>query len=139
MRTIILTRDKKALIKNVDSKNVDHDFRDSLYILESTRVQNYTGKKGELEGTELIFFEDNPNPLTHEESPIDLSETYLDDVVVVNFIQQTTDTFGWKFGWDILSPIKWIIENPVRIPMILMVLAVLGIVIRNLLEGGALI
>jgi hypothetical protein len=135
MRTIILTRDKRAIIKKVDAKKSNYDFRKCMYILSPKRVQNYSDRNGVMKGTELIFFEDNPNPITHEEKPEDLSKTFLDDVVVINFIQQTTDTFG-KWDMPSLGFISWFTEKPARIPIAFMILAVLFIVARNALESG---
>jgi hypothetical protein len=134
LRIILLTRDKKALIKKINSKKSNYDFRKSMYILSPKRVQNFSDEKGTIKGTELIFFENNPNPITHEEKPEDLSKTYLDDVIVINFIQQTTDTFG---KWDIPSFgfFNWFIEKPARLPIVFMVLSVLFILARNYLEG----
>ena len=66
MRAIILTRDKKAIRKRVNSKSKDWEFRKSVYILEPGRVQNYTDEGMLISGQELIFFDENPNPLSHE-------------------------------------------------------------------------
>jgi hypothetical protein len=136
MRTIILTRDKKAKIKNrVNVKKSTLDWRNSLYILEPKRVQNYSDNKGKVKGTELVFFEENPNPLTHAEKPEDLSLTYLDDIVIVNLIQQTTGTFGkWDYNLGFLG---WFTASPIRIPALLMLIAVGYIVISNFLSSGA--
>jgi hypothetical protein len=138
MRTIILTRDKKAIIKNrVNVKKSTLDWRNSLYILEQKRVQNYSGRTGKLKGTELIFFEENPNPLTHEEKPKDLSETYLDDIVIVNLIQQTTGTFGkWDYNFGFLG---WFTASPIRIPALLMIIAVGYIILSNFLSSGVIL
>ena len=145
MRAIILTRDKKAIIKNVDSKRSDYEFRKAVYILDPTRVQNYQGPDGKITDQELIFFEENPNPLSHEsekkesdngESQTDLSSEYLDDVVIINFIQQTTDTFG-KWNMPSFGFLTWFIETPSRIPFVLMVGLVAWTLITNYLAGGS--
>lgn len=144
MRAVILTRDKKARFKNVDSKRGDYEFRKSVYILDPGRVQNYQDPDGVIAGQELIFFEENPNPLRHEievkngdkaDSPSDLSAKYLDDIVIINFIQQTTDTYG---KWDMPSFgfLTWFIETPSRIPFVLMVGMVAWTLITNYLAGG---
>jgi len=134
LRVIILTRDKKAEIRNVNATKTDYEFRNSTYILEPDRVQNYRSETGLIAGQELIFFENNPNPINHQSEPTDLSGTYLDDVVVINFIQQATDTFG---KWDLpsLGFLKWFIETPMRIPFVLMVLAVAWTLIKNNFGG----
>ena len=136
MRAIILTRDKKAIRKRINSKNIDMEFRKATYILDPNRVQNFRDKKGRIEGQELIFFEDNPNPVSYEEKPEDLSGAYLDNVVLINFIQQTTDTFGkWNmpdFGFG------WLLANPSRIPFLLMFGFVAYTLIKNYLAGGGI-
>ena len=124
----ILTRGKKAIRKDVDSKRGDYEFRKSVYILDPTRVQNYQNSNGAIEGQQLLFFEDNPNPLTSTVDPItkkpkDLSEEYLEDVVLINFIQQTTDTFG-KWNMPSFGFLSWFTANPTRIPFALMLMAI---------------
>lgn len=135
MRAIILTRDKKAILKEVDSKRSDYEFRKAVYILDPNRVQNHQDPDGKITGQELIFFEENPNPLSHEETPKDLSSEYLDDVVIINFIQQTTDTFG-KWNMPSFGFLTWFIETPSRIPFVLMVVLVAYTLITNFLAGG---
>lgn len=134
MRAIILTREKKAIFKNIDSKKIDFEFRNATFILDSNRVQNYKNEAGQIKGAELIFFEDNPNPLSWEEKPKDLSGEYLDDMVVINFIQQATDTFRVWNPID-LSFLSWFIKNPTRIPFVLMFLAVAWTLIRDYMTG----
>lgn len=151
MRAIILTRDKKAKIKNVDSKRSDYEFRKAVYILDPTRVQNYQDPDGKITGQELIFFEENPNPLSHEsrttetepekegdkgKKQLDLSAKYLDDVVIINFIQQTTDTFG-KWNMPSFGFLTWFVETPSRIPFVLMAVLVAWTLITNYLAGGS--
>jgi hypothetical protein len=134
MRAIILTRDKQAIFKRINSKRVDFEFRKATYILEASRVQNFKDKAGQLQGAELIFFEDNPNPVSHEEKPDDLSGAYLNNVVVVNFIQQATDTMGnWNLGG---LGFGFLFDKPSRIPIYLMVLYVGYVLLRNYLTGG---
>lgn len=134
MRAIILTREKKALRKKINSKKVDYEFRNATYILDSNRVQNYKNEAGQIKGSELIFFEDNPNPLSWEEKPRDLSGDYLDDVVLINFIQQTTDT--WRLWNPIdLGFLKWFTESPVRLPFFLMALLVAWTLIKDYMTG----
>ncbi len=137
MRAIVLTRDKKAIIKKVDSKKSDWGFRKSVYILDPNRVQNFRDPSGKITGQELIFFEENPNPLNHEASPADLSSKYLDNIVIINFIQQTTDTFG---KWDMpnFGFLTWFIETPSRIPFVLMVGLVAWTLITNYLATGVI-
>jgi hypothetical protein len=134
MRAIILTREKKAIFKKLDSKKIDFEFRNATFILDSNRVQNYKNQAGQIKGAELIFFEDNPNPLSWEEKPEDLSSDYLDDVVVINFIQQATDSFRVWNPID-LSFLTWFIKNPSRIPFVLMALTVAYTLFRDYMAG----
>jgi hypothetical protein len=134
MRAIILTRDKQAIFKKINSKKVDFQFRNATFILDSNRVQNYKNEAGQIKGAELIFFEDNPNPVSYEDEPKDLSGDYLDDVVIINFIQQTTDSFRVWNPID-LGFLQWFIKNPTRIPFVLMFLAVAWTLIRDYMSG----
>lgn len=137
MRAILLTRDKKAIRKTIDSNRNDWEFRKSVYILEPGRVQNYKEDFGAISGSELIFFEENPNPLSYESDPEDLSADYLDDVVIINFIQQTTDTVG-KWNMPGLGFLGWFFEAPSRIPMSMMFGYVIYIIIKNQFFGGGI-
>lgn len=134
MRAIILTRDKKAIFKKVNSKKIDFEFRSATYILDSNRVQNFKNQVGQIKGAELIFYEDNPNPVSFEAEPDDLSGDYLNNVVVINFIQQATDTFRVWNPID-LSFLTWFIKNPVRVPMTLMFILVVWTLIRDYMSG----
>lgn len=136
MRAILLTRDKQAIIKKINAKSNDWEFRKSIYILDPKRVQNYRKIGTEkVSGSQMIFFEDNPNPVNHEEKPEDLSSRYLDDVVVINFIQQTTDTFGkWGMNFGFLS---WISANMSRIPYFVMLGFIAWTLIKNYFVGGS--
>lgn len=145
MRAIILTRDKKARIRAVDSKRSDYEFRKSVYILDPSRVQNYQNPSGMIAGQELIFFEENPNPLRHETEEkdaknkiisSDLSAKYLDDIVIINFIQQTTDTFG-KWNMPNFGFLTWFFETPSRIPFVLMVALIAWTLIQSYITGGS--
>ena len=136
MRAIILTRNKRAIIKRVNSKSNDWEFRKATYILEPSRVQNYRKiDKNKISGSELIFFEENPNPVNHEEKPNDLSSAYLEDVVIINFIQQTTNTFGkWEGGTGIWT---WLGANLSRIPYFVMIGFVAWTLAKNYFAGGS--
>lgn len=129
MRVLILNKDRTITIKKADSNKKDFEYKKSLYILSPDRIQNYTNHRGTLIGSEIIFFEDNPNGLTNDKEGTDKSEIYLDDIVVINFIQQATDTFG---KWDLPKlNLGWIFDNPGKIPMILMIGWVLWILFKE--------
>ncbi len=145
MRAIILTRDKKARIRAVDSKRSDYEFMKSVYILDPSRVQNYQDPTGRIAGQELIFFEENPNPLRHEikekesdkdNTKSDLSAKYLNDIVIINFIQQTTDTFG-KWNMPNFGFLAWFFETPSRIPFVLMAALIAWTLIQSYITGGS--
>ena len=152
MRAIMLTRDKKALLNKVNSTRGDYEFRKAVYILEPARVQNYTEEKESIAGQELIFFENNPNPVTFEtkapeaktdnetkpvKDPNDLSGKYLDAIVIINFIQQTTDTYG-KWNMPNLGFLSWFVKDPSRIPFVLMAGAVVWTILKNIIWGGGI-
>ena len=138
-----MTRDKKAIRKKVNSVLVDFTFRNAIYIIDPIRVQNYKDIKGTLKGAELIFYEDNPNPITgkittetttEQDNKEDSSGKYLDEIVIINFIQQTTDTFkNWNPD---LGFLKWFMAEPSRIPMFLMFGLVAYTLLRNYLMSG---
>ena len=116
---------------------MDFSYRNSTYIIDPTRVQNYKDKDGNLVGSELIFYEDNPNPINNLEVSEDLSGKYLDDVVLINFIQQTTDT---EKNWNPpdLGFIKWFFDTHERIPLFLMAGFVAWTLLKNWIMTGGL-
>lgn len=133
MRVRILNKDRSVTTKKANPNKSDFEFRKSLYILSPDRIQNYRNDRGYHKDSEIIFFEDNPNGLSGAVEPEDKSKSYLDDVVKINFIQQATDTFG---KWDLPRiNLGWLFDNPERIPLILLVGAILWVVVRNYLGG----
>lgn len=135
MNVIILKKDRTAVIRKANPNKRDFEYNKALYILSPDRIHNFESQRGVIMDSEVIFFEDNPNALSGEDNPEDKSQKYLDDVVVTNFIQQATDTYG---KWEIptIPGIGWLFERPERIPLVLMFGWVVWIVIRNMLLGG---
>lgn len=125
MRLIFLTRDKKVIFKKANAKRNFYKWRKQLYILSSDRVQNFLDKKGKIAGSELIFYENNPNPVTNlkDAKEVDKSQSFLDEIVLINFIEQTTKQREIDFGW--LDSIRGFFDNPARVVMIFMIFIVL--------------
>jgi hypothetical protein len=137
MRVIILTRDKKAIIKKARAKKGFYKWRKQLYVLSSDRVQNFLNRKGKIAGSELIFYENNPNPVTNlkDKNKIDKSKSFLDEIVLINFIEQTTKQIDRD--WGFIDSIGDFFSNPARLIIGLMVLIVILTLMRS--QWGALL
>lgn len=133
MKIVLLTKERKALFKNGDAKKTDWEFRQAVYVLTPDRIQNFVNKYGMVAGSEIIFFENNPTGVSGKVEQEDKSSAYLDGVVLVNFIQQTTDTFG---KWNLPSfNLKWFIETPSRLPVLLMVGMIIWALFKEAIVG----
>lgn len=135
MNVLILKKDRTAVNKNADPNKRDYEYNKSLYVLSPDRIHNFESQRGVIMDSEVIFFEDNPNAISGEKDPEDKSTQYLNDVVVTNFIQQATDTFG-KWEMPKIPGVSWLFERPERIPLVLMFGWIVWIIVRNQLTGG---
>lgn len=89
IRAIILTRTKEAIFKNLTLRAVNFKYKDGFYVVTPDAIANYE-KNGKVKGSEIFFFEGNPNPLTHDEGITDSSTEYMDDEILVNALRQTS-------------------------------------------------
>lgn len=88
VRAVILTRAKQVAIKDVDPKKGNFKYKDGLYVITNDAIANWEFE-GEVKGSEIFWFEGNPNPIT-EEGIQDKSKTFMDDEVLVNALKQTS-------------------------------------------------
>jgi hypothetical protein len=88
IRAIILTRTKEAIVKNLNLKTVNFKYKEGLYVVTPEAIANYE-RDGKVKGSEILFFEGNPNPITTE-GIVDSSVDFLDDEVLVNALKQTS-------------------------------------------------
>jgi len=88
VRAIILTRAKRAIIKNINIKTDSFSFKDGLYVVTADAIANYT-ENGRVRGSEIVYFEGNPNPIT-DKGVDDSSSDFMDNLVLVNALKQTS-------------------------------------------------
>ena len=115
LRVIILTRTKQAIFKNITLRSDNYKYKDGLYVITPKAIANHV-LNGNVKGSEIIFFEGNPNPITSE-GMVDGSKDFMDDEVLVNALKQTSMTPGVDISHitDLLSSIGGAMKSPTTI------------------------
>lgn len=108
------------------------EFEKGFYIVSADAI-NRISKNGIMtKGSEIFFFEGNSSAIPFmkpEKKKVDPSRKYLDDMIYVNFLEQTGAPSPEKFK-SVLKMIKPI-ANPANLFKLLMVVMVLGILLRG--------
>ena len=136
IRVIILTKSKQAIIKDVNAKSGHYKRNDGLYVLATEAIANYS-LKGDVKGSEIYFFEGNPNPLSNE-GITDNSDTFMNDFILVNALEQTSHSPSLDVNRisEILSSIGNRMKDPSFIMYLLFYSAILYGIISALMEGS---
>jgi len=121
IRVIILQRNRRVEIKEVNPKKDNYRYRKGLYILSQDYIANWS-IDDKVQGSEAIYFEGNPNPVFHGETK-DKSGTYLDDKVRENALRQTS--LGPKFDFSWLGDILGWLKDPDNLIYLVMGLVIL--------------
>ena len=123
IRVIILQSNRKALIKETSPKKPYTKHQDGHYILASEAVANYE-VDGVVEGSEIIFFQGNPNPISYgsidkETGAItDRSGEYMDQYVMENALKQTSLGPKVDLG-NLVASLSWF-KSPTNLIYLLM-------------------
>jgi hypothetical protein len=145
IRVVILQSNRKALIKETDPKRPYTRHQEGHYILASESVANYE-VDGVVEGSEIIFFQGNPNPVSYSSIQVtekdgetlvgveDKSGTYMDNVVMENALRQTS--LGPKVNLGaLMGYLEWF-KKPMNWVYGLMALSILWGLIEQFLGGS---
>jgi hypothetical protein len=133
VRSILLRKDKTAQIGKVKTRHTHIKALNGLYVLDSGAIVNYE-LDNEVLGSEIIWFEGNPNPLTHKDGLADKSGDFLGAMVIENALKQTAQGPTINVG-DMLSGLSWL-KNPVNWIWLMLGLAIVWSVIKNALAGS---
>lgn len=133
VRSILLRKDKTAQIGNVKTKHTHIKTLGGLYVLDSLAIVNYE-LEGEVKGSEIIWFEGNPNPLTWKDGLKDSSGDFLGVMVIENALKQTSQGPTIDVG-SILSGLSWL-KNPVNWVWLMLGLTIIWSVLKNALAGS---
>ena len=136
IRVIILTKSKSAIIKEINPNSGHYKLNDGLYVLATEAIANYS-LEGEVGGSEIYFFEGNPNPLSNK-GFTDNSDTFMNDFILVNALEQTSHspTLDASRVSEILSAIGNRMKDPSFIMYLLFYGAILYGIISALMEGS---
>lgn len=136
IRVIILTKSKEAIIKKVNAKSEHYKMNDGLYVLATEAIANYS-LEGKVGGSEIYFFEGNPNPLSHK-GVTDNSDTFMNDFILVNALEQTSHspTLDISRIGEMLSSLISYVMNPANAIMLLFYSAIAYGLITAYLSGG---
>jgi len=127
-RTIIFLRNREALIKNINRKSTHLMYHDGLYVISPENVNNYE-EKDKIKGSEILFFEGNPNPIGIKKQE-DNSAKYLDEILLINALSQTSESPKFHVS-SIIDVIDWF-KNPAN----LMWLFFIGVIAYGLIWGA---
>ncbi len=111
LRAVLLLKNREVLIKKINRKHTHIKYQKGLYVISEAEINNIESD-GRIRGTEIIFFESNPNAISYEKDK-DFSSNFLDEIVIANALRQTGQ--GPKFDIvDILGTLREIF-SPVNI------------------------
>ena len=136
IRVIILTKSKQAIVKEVNTKSGHYKRNDGLYVLATEAIANHS-LNGKVKGSEIYFFEGNPNPLSNT-GITDNSDTFMNDFILVNALEQTSHspTLDVNRIGEILSSVGSFLTDPSKIIYLLFYGAIAYGIITALMEGS---
>jgi len=123
IRVIILQSNRKALITETSPKKPYTKHQQGHYILASEAVANYE-VDGVVEGSEIIFFQGNPNPISYSSIDektgdiTDRSSKYMDRYVMENALKQTSLGPKVDLG-NLIASLSWF-KSPTNLVYLLM-------------------
>lgn len=135
IRVVILTNTKEAIEKNLTLKATNFKHAGGLYVITPDAIANYE-KNGKVMGSEIMFFEGNPNPITSA-GIVDSSSEFMDDEVLVNALKQTSSGPRIDLGGigEVLSGITGYLSNPVNFIWLLFYGIIAYALITSLMAG----
>ncbi|MHA2344849.1 MAG: hypothetical protein ACXADW_23620 [Candidatus Hodarchaeales archaeon] len=101
-KTIVhfLQKNRSIADKKIQASISHMEFKEGYYIVNPEAI-NRISKNGVLtKGSEMFFFEGNPSPIPIKKpdaKEADSSSKYLDNMIYVNFLEQTGDPRSEKF------------------------------------------
>jgi len=127
IRVIILQSNRRALINETNPKKPYTKHQEGHYILASEAVANYE-VDGVVEGSEIIFFQGNPNPISFgsiDEKTGDVEDRsgeYMDQYVMENALKQTSLGPRVDMG-NLVASLSWF-KSPSNLVYLLMGLVI---------------
>lgn len=129
---IILLQSRKVKIKKINPKRTHIKWRSGLYVIDPESIRPVE-KDDKIMGSEIIWFEGNPNPLS-KAGISDKSGEFLDEYIIKNTLDQTGSGPRIDIGnWS--ESISWL-WDPKNIVAVMVGGAILYGLIYGLLTGG---
>lgn len=134
MKIFIITKEKKVIEKNADSKEQYYFFNKCAYKLDGNCVR-LTFKDNHVNPEAILFFvEGDPLPINVTDEARKEAMSLFDEEVLKNAIENVTKIKGEGFGgffWKIIDTIS----NP-KVITAMVVLGIAGLIIYSVLTGG---
>jgi len=132
-KALILLKSRELIVHRANATKAHFRYGDGIYVITDSDIQN-VDEAGKIRGAEAIYFEGNPNAVSHikpkvkKENELDPSSVYLNEIVIMNALKQTGSgprfDFGNMFGF--LAPLK----DPVNLMYILFI----GVILYGILS-----
>lgn len=129
-RAIILLKNREIKIKKLNKRKDTMKYGSGLYVVSRKRINPYS-RDGVIKGSEIFFFEGDPNPLSLSQEEIDKDESvdYLDDLITKNALRQTAMGPAIDIS-SVVEALSWFKE-----PANLVYLLFLGAIVYGLIVG----
>ena len=132
LRAIILMNNRQAKIMTTKPRHTHIKWRGGLYVVDPEAIAPID-EAGKVGGSEIIWFEGNPNPIGMK-GLSDKSSNFLDEVLIKNTLDQTGG--GPRFDVGGLFENLSFLGKPKNWAYIMMFLAIIYGLIVSWLEGS---
>ena len=129
----ILRKNRKVKKVKVKASTGLLEFENGCYIITANGINRISKNEKMAKGSEMFFFEGNPSPIPikkpDKDDVADPSAKYLDDMIYVNFLEQTGAPKPEQFrnAMKLIRPLT----NPASMFKILLAVLILGTLARS--------
>lgn len=132
LRAVILMKNRKAIFKKFNPRHTHIKWRGGLYVVDTMAVAPID-EGDRVQGSEIIWFEGNPNPIS-KEGIKDKSGDFLGEYVLKNALDQTS--LGPRVDVGQLKDLFSFLGKPVNWVYLMMAGAIAYGLIVGWLQGG---
>lgn len=132
LRVIILMNNRQAKLMETKPKHTHIKWKGGLYVMDPLAIAPVE-EDGKVGGSEIIWFEGNPNPIG-KTGITDKSSAFLDEVLIKNTLDQTS--LGPKVDIGGLKDSLSFLGKPQNWAYIMMALAVLYGLVAGWMGGS---
>lgn len=106
LKTVILLKNREVLVKDLNRKHTHVEFQKGLYVVSEPDISTVR-KDRKIKGSEIIFFEGNPNALNVNTPQEEKSGSYLNELVIANALSQTSGGPRYDVG-SLIDRLSWL-------------------------------